>query len=175
VARYGSEHSGGAGGASTVIHEGLQPDDHDFGGFYQGSDSLAFFHAQLANRVGGDDGSDSLATDGEGHLGDQAADFDVGDAADELVAAADVSKISAAFGDVSVLGRAIQEAVNFFFGNAMVAAGGFYGANFLFIDPLFQRRIADSEDLCGVAGREEFGCGHNGSGLLGDLGKQASA
>ena len=42
----------------------------------------------------------------------------------------------------------------------MVAAGGFYGANFLFVDPLFQRGIADSEDLCGIAGREQFRSGH---------------
>src|SRR5271163_5126408 len=160
VARYGSEHSGGAGGASREKNERLKADDHDFGGFHEGGDRLAFLQAQLAHRIGGDDGSDPLAADGEGHLSDQAADFDVGDAPDELVAAADVAKIAAPFRDVPVLGGAIQEAVHFFFGNAMVAAGGFHGANFLLIDPLFQRGIADSEDLGGVAWGEEFGSGH---------------
>src|ERR1700693_1597288 len=81
--------------------------------------------------------SRTVAAGGEGHLGDGAVNFDVRDAADQLIASADVSKIGAAFGDVSVLSRAIQEAVHFFFGNAMVAAGGFYGANFLLVDPLF--------------------------------------
>src|SRR3984885_1239570 len=160
VARYGGEHSGGTGRGSAARSEKLEPDDHDFGGLYQSGDGLAFFQAQFANRVGGDDGGNALAADGEGHLRDQAVNFYVGDTADELVAAADAAKVCASFGDVAVFGGAIQETVHFFFRNAVVAAGGFYGANFLFVDPLFQRGIADSEHLCGVAGREEFRGGH---------------
>src|SRR5580704_1320471 len=107
VARYGSEHSGGAGRARAVIVEGLQPDDHDFGRLYEGGDGLAFFQAQLANGVGGDDGGNALPSDREGHLRDQAADFDVSDAADELVAAADAAKVCASFGDVAMFGGTI--------------------------------------------------------------------
>jgi hypothetical protein len=91
-------------------------------------------------------------------------------AADELVAPADAPKIGAAFGDVAMFGGGTEETVHFFFRNAVVAAGGFHGANFLFVVPLFQRGIADSEDLCGVAGREKFGC-RNGDapGISGSL------
>src|ERR1700722_4414604 len=160
VARYGSEHSGGADAASGEKNERLKPDDHDFGGLHEGGDGLALFQAQFADCIRGDDGGDALAADGKGHLRDEAVNFYVGDAADELIASTDAAKVGAAFGNVGVLVRAIEEAVNFFLGDAVVAARGFYGANFLFVDPLFQRGIADSEDLCSVARREEFRSGH---------------
>ena len=157
----GAEHSGGLQErARRTARVALEADDHDFGGFYKGGDGLAFFQAHFANGIGGDDGGDALAADGEGDLRDQAADFYVSDAADELVAPADAAKIGAAFGNFAVLVRAIEEAVDFFFGDAVVAAGGFYRANFLLVDPLFQRGIADAEDLGGVAWREEFGSRH---------------
>src|ERR1700691_1264039 len=135
VARYGSEHSGGAGRGSATRSGKLEPDDHDFGGLYQSGDGLAFFQAEFANRVGGDDGGNALATDGEGDLGDQAINSYIGDAADELVAAADAAEIGAAFGDVAVFGGAVQETVHFFFGDAVGAAGGFTGANKFFVVP----------------------------------------
>ena len=90
-----------------MVGEDLQPDDHDFGGLHQCGDGLAFFQAQLANRIGGDDGSNALAADGKGHLSDQAVNFYVGDASDQLVAAADAAKVGAAFGDVAMFGGAI--------------------------------------------------------------------
>src|SRR5580658_7806444 len=111
----------GPGGISAVLHEGLQPHDHDFGGFHERCDRLAFFQTQLADSVCCDNGGNVLPADGESHLRDQAADFYVGDAADELVAAADAAKICASFGDVAMFGGAIQEAVHFFFRNAVVA------------------------------------------------------
>jgi hypothetical protein len=160
VVRYGSDHSGGADAASGEKNERLKPDDHDFGGLHESGDGLAFFQAQFADCISGDDGGDALAADRKGDLRDEAVNFYVGDAADELVASTDATKVGAAFGNVGVLVRSIKKPVNFFLGDAVVAAGGFYGANFLFVDPLFQRGIADSEDLCGVAWREEFGCGH---------------
>src|SRR5580704_5535401 len=107
VARYGSAQSGRAGGASAAVHEGLQPDDHNFSGFYEGGDRLAFFQTQLVDSVCSDNGGNVLPADGESHLRDQAADFYVGDAADELVAAADAAKICASFGDVTMFGGTI--------------------------------------------------------------------
>jgi hypothetical protein len=41
-----------------------------------------------------------------------------------------------------------------------MASGGLHCADFLFVDPLLQRGIADPENLCGFARREEFGWGH---------------
>src|SRR5579863_2945933 len=98
VAPYGSEHRGAVRGARTEYREMLEPDDHDFGGLHERRHGLAFFQAQFANRVRGDDGRNALAADGEGDLCDQAVHFYVGDAADELVASADAAKIGAAFG-----------------------------------------------------------------------------
>jgi hypothetical protein len=48
--------------------------------------------------------------------------------------------------------------------------GCFDGANFLLVDPPLQRGVADSENLCCVAGREEFGCWHRNT-----LGKSPAA
>ena len=157
-----------------MVCERLRPDNHDFSGFHEGGDSLAFFQAKFANGIAGNDGCNALATDGEGHLGYQAVNFYVGDPSDKLVAAADATEIGAAFGNVSVLGGTIQEAVYFLFGNAVVAAGGFHRANFLFVDPLFQGGIADSEDLCGIARREEFRSGHGDSSWLWARGEETS-
>src|ERR1700683_475969 len=106
VAGDGNEHSG-ASRKRAQESEKLKPNDHDFGGLHEGGDGLAFFQTQFANRVGGDDGGDALASDGEGDLGDQAVNFDVGDAADELIAPADAAKIGAAFGNVAMFRRTI--------------------------------------------------------------------
>jgi hypothetical protein len=40
-ARYGGEYGGRRGKRNSA--EGLQPDDHDFGGFHERGDRLAFF------------------------------------------------------------------------------------------------------------------------------------
>jgi hypothetical protein len=136
----------------------LQPDDHDLGGFYKGGDGLAVFQAHFADGIGGDDGRNPLAAHGKRNLGEQAADLDVGNTPDELVPAADPAKIGAPTGNVSALGCAIEEAVNFFFRDAVMATGCLHRANLLFVDPLFHGGIADAHDLGGIARREEFGC-----------------
>lgn len=138
----------------------LQPDDHDLGGFYKGGDGLALFQAHFANGIGGDDGRNPLAAYRNCNLSEQAADLDVGNTPDELIAAADAPKIGAPVGNVSALGCAIEEAVNFFFGDAVMAARGLHRADFLLVDPLFHRGIADPEYLGCVTRREEFGCRH---------------
>ena len=134
----------------------LEADDHDFGGLYQGSNGLALFQAQFAHGIGGDDGSDALAADGEGHLRYESVNFYVGDAAHKLVAAADAAKVGAAFGNIGVFIGAIEEAINFFLGDAVVATGGFYRANFLLVDPLFQRGVADANNLRRFAWSKQF-------------------
>jgi hypothetical protein len=107
--RFDAFHWRGATVRQRTQRQGrdLQSDDHDFGGLDERGDGLAFFQTQLANGIAGDDGGDALAADGEGDLGDQAVNFYIGDAADELVAAADAAKVGAAFGDVAMFGNAI--------------------------------------------------------------------
>src|SRR5581483_9048365 len=61
---------------------------HHLGRFDQRSDGLAFFETHLTRRVGGDDGGDDLAADGEAHLGEEAFDSELNNTADELIAAA---------------------------------------------------------------------------------------
>ena len=125
MTRYDSEHSGGAEGASGEKNKLLKPDDHDFGGLHESGDGLAFFQAHFANGIGGDDGSNALTADGEGHLRYQAVNFYVGDAADELVAPADAPEIAPALAHFAGLGGTIEELVDLPFGDAMVAAGRF--------------------------------------------------
>ena len=57
--------------------------DHDFRGFHERGGGLPLAELHLAGRVGGDDGSDALVADGEDDLGQQAAELDFDDSADE--------------------------------------------------------------------------------------------
>ena len=57
--------------------------------------AMPFFQPQLTHGVGRDDGRDVLVADGESHLGDQAADFNVGDAPDELISSTDAPEAAA--------------------------------------------------------------------------------
>ena len=77
---------------SECFAAGLDADDHDFGGFDEGSGGLAFAELHFARGVGGDDRGDVLVTYFEDDLCEEAADFDVGDGADQLIAAADVAE-----------------------------------------------------------------------------------
>jgi hypothetical protein len=78
-----------------------------------------------------------------------------------LVAAADPSKITSPFGNVSAFARSMQESIHLFFGNAVMAARRFHSLDLLLIDPLFQRGIAHAQNLCRFARRKKFGCRHN--------------
>jgi len=132
---------------------------HDLSGFDQGGDRLAFFQAQLAGGVGGDDGGDDLAADGEADLGEQAFDFEVDNAADELIAAADGAHHLAlrSFGASGF----VEEGVEFRFGNAIVAARRFDGLQLAAIDPLLDGRIRDAKAHCGFARGEKRGHGND--------------
>ena len=142
-------------GLKVTSAPGSDAEDHDFGGFDQSGDAFAGLEAHFLRGVGGDDGGDMLLADGEGDLREQAAVFDGGDAADELVASADFAEIATAGGGFAAVQGGRNEAVDFGFGDAVVAAGGFRSFEFAAVDPLFQRGIADAEDVGGFAWGEE--------------------
>lgn len=97
-----------------------------------------------------------LLADGESDLREEAAVLDGGNAADELVAAADFAEIAAAGCGFAAADGCGYEAVDLGFGDAVVATGSFGGFELAAVDPLFQRGIADAEDVGGFSGGEEF-------------------
>jgi hypothetical protein len=126
---------------------------HDLGGLDESGDRFALLQAQLAGGVGRDDGGDDLAADGKADLGHQAFDFEVDNAADELVAAADGAH------GLTVRGfRAsgfVEEGVELGLGDAVVAAWGFGGLDFAAVDPLFDGRVGDAEAQSGFTWGEK--------------------
>jgi hypothetical protein len=96
-----------------------------------------------------------LFADGESDLREEAAVFDGGDAANELVASADFAEIAAAGGGFASVEGCGNEAVDFGFGDAVVAAGGLGGFEFAAVDPLLQRGVADAEDVGSFAWGKE--------------------
>jgi hypothetical protein len=126
---------------------------HDLGGFDEGGDGLAFFEAELARRVRGDDGGDDLAADGEAHLGHEAFDFKIDNAADELIASAD-----GAHGLAPRRFRPFrlkEQRIELGLGNTVVSAGSFDGAELATVNPLLDRRIGDAEAKRGFAWGKE--------------------
>ena len=91
---------------------------------------------------------------------EQATDFDFGDGADELIAAADVAEAFAGrFAGGGGFG--FHERVEGALRDAVVAAGGLDGLEGAGEDPLFERGIADIEGGGGFAGFEQdVDCGH---------------
>ena len=130
-------------------------EDHDFGGFDEGGGAFADFEAEFAGSVGGDDAGDVLFADAQRDLREEAAEFDFGDAADELIAAGDLAEFAAARADVATSEFCGNEAVDLGFRYAVVAAGSFGGFEFAAIDPLFESGIADTENVGGFAWSEE--------------------
>jgi hypothetical protein len=126
---------------------------HDFGGFDEGGYGFAFFEAEFSGGIGSDNGGDDLAADGEADLGHEAFDFELDDAADELIASADGAHGLAA-GRLGSFGF-VEERVELRLGDAVMAAGGFDGAQFAAIDPLLDSGIRDAEAKRGFAGCEE--------------------
>src|SRR5262249_21947656 len=129
--------------------------DHDFGGFYQSSGAFAGFESELAGGVGGDDGGDVLFADAQSDLGEEAAVFDVDDAANELIAAGDFAKFATARGDIATFELFGDEAIDFGLRDAVVAAGCFSGFEFAAVDPLFESGVADTEDVGSFARSEQ--------------------
>ncbi len=106
----------------------LRAQDHNFCGFNQGGGGLTFFQAHFAGGVGGDNCRDVLAADGESHLCQQAFDFEVDDAAYELISSADVAELGPALRCKILARSAIKMTVKFTFRNAMVSALGLNGS-----------------------------------------------
>jgi hypothetical protein len=128
--------------------------NHYFGGLDQRRSALARLEAHFFGSVSGDYRRDVLFADRERDLREQTAVLDFHDTADQLVAAANFAEIDAARADVSTLQFFGNEAIDFAFGNTVVAAGRFCSADFVMVDPLFQGGIADAEDVRGFARRQ---------------------
>src|ERR1700683_1154410 len=88
-----------------------------------------------------------VLADRHGHLGQQAAVFDREHAADQLIATADLAKVSAARLNVSALEVFGDQAVDLAFRYTVMAARCLRGLNFIPVDPLLQRRVADSQNV----------------------------
>ena len=133
--------------------KGLDANVHDFGGFDEGAGGLAFAELHFARGVGGDDRGNVLIADFEDDLCEQAADFDVGDGADQLIAAADVAEAFAG-GFAGGTGFRFHERIERSLRDAVVAAGSLDGLDGAGEDPLFEGGIADAEGGCSFAGLE---------------------
>ncbi len=138
--KTGSRQNGAHGVISRIRSD---TEHHDFGRFDQRGDGLAFFEAHLSRGVGGNDGGDDLAADGKTHLGEEAFDFQLDNAADELIAAADGAHHLALRGFRTL--RLKQQRVEFRFRDAVVATRSFDGLEFAAVDPLFDGGIGDAE------------------------------
>jgi len=95
-----------------------------------------------------------LTSNGKRDLRHQAHDLDVRDAADELIASADTAESRAALAYFAAVGSPIEKFIDLLLGDTMMTAGGLDGADLAFINPLFERGIADPQDLGGFARRE---------------------
>jgi len=134
----------------------LRTKNHDFGGFDQSGSRLALLEAHFADCVGRDDRGDVLAADRKRDLRDEAADADVRNATDELIAAADAAEARTAIRRLFPRRAAVEKAIDFLFGDPVVSAGGSNSANLPLVDPLFESRVADAQDLGCVARCEKL-------------------
>jgi len=116
--------------------------------------------AHFSNGVGRYGRRDVLPAYRQGHLRHQAADPEVRHPPDQLVAAADRAEIGPALAYVSALRDTVEELVDFFFGNSMVAAGGPDRRELLLVDPLLQSGVANPEYLGSIARGQELGISH---------------
>ena len=115
----------------------VQSHDHYFRGFDQRGSRLTHFKAHLLDRVGGDHRSDFLPANRKPKLRHQSFDPEFGNAADQLIAPTDATKLLAALWS-RPLAQAMQKAIEFRARDAMVAASSLYAAYFTVVDPLFQ-------------------------------------
>ncbi len=129
--------------------------DHYLGGFDQGGGAVAGFQAEFARGVGGDDGGDALLADRKRHLRKQPFDAEIDHAPDELVAPADAAEVAAPALHVATVETFWQKAVNLGLRDAVVPSGRFRRFYFLAVNPLFERWVTDTQDLCGLARGEE--------------------
>src|SRR5258708_28563109 len=106
--------------------------------------------------MGGNDGGNVLLADRQSDLREQPAEFNRHHTSDQLVAPADLAKISPPRFNVSVTQLFRKQAVDIALRHAMVASRCFYRLDLSVIDPLFQVGIADAENVGGFPGRQEL-------------------
>jgi hypothetical protein len=147
------DHS--AVGGPERRNTGSGPDDHYFGGLDESRNRVAYLQAHLANGICGDDGGDVLAPDRETHLSEQPVNRDLGDTPDKLIPSANSAEVLAALADCTSARSYMKELVEFGLGNPVMATRCLYRPEFFLVDPLFYRRVAYTENLCGVASREQ--------------------
>jgi hypothetical protein len=112
--------------------------DHHFSGLHQGGRGLAFAELHLAHGIGGDDGGDTLGADLEDDLRKQAADLNLDDGADELIASAHIAEPFARGGGGRPGGGG-KVALESGRRDAVMAACGLDGLEFACNNPLFNR------------------------------------
>jgi hypothetical protein len=109
------------------------------------------FQPEFAHGIRRDHGGDLLAADGECDLGHNAFHLDVHDAADQLIARADSSKLGATLGKRRPLFGKVEVFVQFAFRNPVMPALSFDRLDFSRVDPSLQRGITDAEYFGRVA------------------------
>jgi hypothetical protein len=77
----------------------------------------------------------------------KAAEFEIHDSADELIAPADLSEIVGALCKVAEIELLSYQSVDFRLRQALMSLWGLHAHNLLAIDPLLQCGIADSENI----------------------------
>jgi hypothetical protein len=143
-------------GKRGLKKRGSNANDHHFRGFHKRGYFLAFLETHFAHRICGDNGRNVLPADRNTHLRHQAAQLHIRHSSNQLIAPADTPKIVSPLRDIRASRFAIQKPVHFFFWHAVMAAGCLHRLDFALVDPLLQRRIADSEHLRRFTRREQF-------------------
>src|ERR1700687_3108399 len=140
---------------SRVGRRNLNAYDHDLGGFNEGRRGLAFFQAHFACRIRRNDRRNALSANRKFYLGQQTAVAHFEEPADQLISTADKPEPATRGPSVFFIG-ARQKSLDFRRGNAMVPSGRLDAAQLLFVNPLLERGIADSQRACGVARVKQF-------------------
>ncbi len=100
-----------------------------------------------------------LTSYGQCDLCEQPADLYIGDSSSQLVTAAYTAKQATCLLGFSFDGRPRQQAVDFSLGDSVVSTGGLDTLQLSAVDPLFQRRVADTQHLSCLARTVELGHG----------------
>jgi len=129
--------------------------DHYFGGFDERASPFSGLQPHLFGSVGGDECGNLLLADRQPNLGQQTAVLHFQDAPDQLVAAADLAEIHAARFDVAMTQLSWKQAVDFAFGDAVVASRRLHRLDLSVVDPLLQGWIADTQNTRCFPRRQE--------------------
>jgi hypothetical protein len=135
----------------------LRSEDHDLGGFDEGSRRLAFGETHLAGRVSGDYRSNVLASDGKLHLRQQSFDLEVDNSTDQLIPTADLTEVCTSLCGHVLSRGTIEMLVEFTFGNSMMATYRFYRTQLLGVNPALDGGITNSKNLRCFSGRDQPG------------------